>query len=346
MVIFFIPYHAIGGAERVHLEIAKSLDTKPIIFFDNIFKGQISSEFLETAYCFKLNSKLKKKILKFFLLFLNRFIKIILFGSNSVFFFELIAKLKSVKSIDLTHAFSTPEIWLERHSIKYIDFIDVRVVINQKTFNDFEDLYHSNGVEPIYLNRFRMINNGVQIFPLNHGFLSSRFDQFTIGWVGRNSPEKRLVLFIKIATETPFNVKIITDKYDSEYIQSENFKVVKGLNDFESVRNEFSEISVLLVTSSREGFPLVIMEAMELGIPVISTNVGGIKEHITHEKTGFLIEDRHDYEIIQDFHRVLQSLESNFDLYEKICLASRHYAEMYFELESFRANYRKLFDEE
>ena len=48
--------------------------------------------------------------------------------------------------------------------------------------------------------------------------------------------------------------------------------------------------NVMILTSETEGFPRSILEAMALGIPVISTAVGGIPELITNGKNGFLIE--------------------------------------------------------
>lgn len=45
----------------------------------------------------------------------------------------------------------------------------------------------------------------------------------------------------------------------------------------------------ILNTSESEGIPVSMMEAMSYGIPVIATNVGGVKEIVAHEKNGFLM---------------------------------------------------------
>ena len=47
-------------------------------------------------------------------------------------------------------------------------------------------------------------------------------------------------------------------------------------------------VDVLINTSSSEGLPVSIMEAMSFGIPIIATNVGGTSELVT-DKTGILI---------------------------------------------------------
>lgn len=46
---------------------------------------------------------------------------------------------------------------------------------------------------------------------------------------------------------------------------------------------------LLLLTSYREGYPGIIIEALAAGVPVLSTTAGGIPEMITDGKEGFLI---------------------------------------------------------
>ena len=56
-------------------------------------------------------------------------------------------------------------------------------------------------------------------------------------------------------------------------------------------KNEiFQNNNVYLLPSKNEGLPVSILEAMSFGLPVISTNVGGIPEMIEENKSGFIIE--------------------------------------------------------
>ncbi len=52
------------------------------------------------------------------------------------------------------------------------------------------------------------------------------------------------------------------------------------------------QIDVLVLPSDAEGFGLVLIEAMAAGIPVIATDVPGIRDVVRHEQTGLLVPPR------------------------------------------------------
>ena len=58
----------------------------------------------------------------------------------------------------------------------------------------------------------------------------------------------------------------------------------------EMARQACREHDVLVLPSYQEGFPNVVLEAMEAGIPVIATNVGAIPEIIRDRTDGFLVD--------------------------------------------------------
>lgn len=52
----------------------------------------------------------------------------------------------------------------------------------------------------------------------------------------------------------------------------------------------YKEVDAFILPSHNEGLPVVILEAMSYGLPVIATRVGGIPEIMEHEVNGFLFE--------------------------------------------------------
>ncbi|MGB6464509.1 MAG: glycosyltransferase family 4 protein [Nitrosotalea sp.] len=54
-----------------------------------------------------------------------------------------------------------------------------------------------------------------------------------------------------------------------------------------------------------EGLGLVVVEAMESGLPVIGTSLGGILDTIKHEKTGLLVKQKDPVEIAKAIERVM-----------------------------------------
>jgi glycosyltransferase involved in cell wall biosynthesis len=58
------------------------------------------------------------------------------------------------------------------------------------------------------------------------------------------------------------------------------------------LRDVFGAADVLVLMSSREGIPNVLMESMACGTPVIATNVGGVAEVVTRDEAGILCSER------------------------------------------------------
>jgi len=48
-------------------------------------------------------------------------------------------------------------------------------------------------------------------------------------------------------------------------------------------------MDIIALTSKNEGTPVSLIEAQAGGLPVISTDVGGVKDIVANEKTGFIV---------------------------------------------------------
>ena len=100
-------------------------------------------------------------------------------------------------------------------------------------------------------------------------------------FIGRDSYEKGIDILKKI--ETKINAKVV---------YCTNTK-------WEDAMENLKASSILVIPSRMESIPQVIKEAFYLKIPIIATNVGGIPELITNNKTGILIPPD-DPEVLQN----------------------------------------------
>ncbi|MGP4062877.1 glycosyltransferase family 4 protein [Halobacillus sp. H74] len=171
------------------------------------------------------------------------------------------------------------------------------------------------------------VYNGVDLekFPFTE---KSQTEVFKVGILARLSPEKNHNLFLDIAAsmkeELDIQFYIAGDGPEREVIQAKVQKL--GLNKRVMLLGEVQEpykflqsMDALLLTSEREVFPMVILEAMATGTPVITINRGGISEAIIDGETGMLVDDH----CLQSFHEKILSLKADYELRKRIRCAAR-----------------------
>ncbi|MBU6390087.1 glycosyltransferase [Patescibacteria group bacterium] len=67
-----------------------------------------------------------------------------------------------------------------------------------------------------------------------------------------------------------------------------NVRCVPFVSSQEMMAKYYSAADVLLFPSLAETFPLVVLEALSCGLPVVSFDVGGVKEAVCHKKEGYI----------------------------------------------------------
>jgi len=120
-----------------------------------------------------------------------------------------------------------------------------------------------------------------------------------IGIVGRLTEQKDHVNFLKaaakIAEKVPLTRFLIAGDGPLRPALV-NLAASLGLNDtviFTGVRKDiiaiYGALDVLVISSKWEGMPVALLEGMAVGLPVVSTKVGGVPEVLEHEHTGLLV---------------------------------------------------------
>lgn len=92
-------------------------------------------------------------------------------------------------------------------------------------------------------------------------------------------------------------------------------------------------------SGNREGIPVVIMEAMASGTPVVASNVSGIPELVIHQKTGLLANPQDS----QDFADKLRQLIEEHGLALQLAKNAAHFVTEEYDLEKNVAKLHALF---
>ena len=87
---------------------------------------------------------------------------------------------------------------------------------------------------------------------------------------------------------------------------------------------------------------MVIMESMAHGVIPITTNVGGIGEHIINNENGILIDDNNEEEIVKKFTESIIVLIKDREKLERISKNAFLYAYSNFQISQFNAQYKRL----
>jgi len=91
----------------------------------------------------------------------------------------------------------------------------------------------------------------------------------------------------------------------------------------------YQDADALIFPSRCEGLPLVAVEAMACGLPVIASNVSALKEVVEHGVTGFLCR----VDQVDDFVEAVKTLRADETLWQQMRHAARERAVKYFSCE-------------
>ena len=78
-----------------------------------------------------------------------------------------------------------------------------------------------------------------------------------------------------------------------------------GFLDVPGKLREFAANDIFITTNRIDNMPVSVLEACASGLPVVSTNVGGIPDFITHEKNGLLVDVGDDAAMASAVNRLL-----------------------------------------
>ncbi len=148
-------------------------------------------------------------------------------------------------------------------------------------------------------------------------------------FVGRLHKVKRVSLLIQALAELKRNCPNVTLKIvgDGEERQSlvnltHNLGLEKsveflGFQDHDKVIKLMQESDLFVLPSEMEGNPRVLMEAMILKVPIVATDVFGIRDMVRHGETGYLVKVPQPLDLAEGMRYVLENREYAIKISEK-----------------------------
>ena len=140
-------------------------------------------------------------------------------------------------------------------------------------------------------------------------------EKVIIGYVGSYSHRKGLDVLMDAFAKVKGKAHLVLlgdgdTKWVNTLIVSNGLIDKVTLHPFQDPVKFYAAFDVLVLPSRKEGFPLVPLEAMMMGVPTVRSNVEGAKDQIEHQVDGYIFEN----ENAEDLCLYLNVLVSDEDL--------------------------------
>lgn len=356
-IFFFFPFYHTGGAEKVHAQIAYAFSGKKaiIIFTRKSHNEGFRQLFIDSGHKVLDISSYTDDKSKYWNNLVwrglvsehinNQLVKPVVFNGQCNFAYKCSPWIKKdIPQLELIHSFNS----FSQIRIPFLPFYRKTVMISQKAISDHRKQYQRIGVPEFYDSKIQYIRNGI---PLPENPAPKVFPglKLKVLYAGRGTPEKRVYLVARIAQQCrakklPIDFSYLGDvKPFLEEKLTDTGIFLGNISNTEEVNNVYRNADILIITSSEEGFPMVVMEAMSFGCIILATPVGDLPVHIQNEQEGFLFSTVEDEEkIVSEAIDYVEKLLINPSLCIKISADNMVYAREHFGLSKFEEAYRQL----
>ncbi|MBI9066035.1 MAG: glycosyltransferase [Salinivirgaceae bacterium] len=348
-----------GGAEKLVVELSNELtktNKVTLVSFTNIEEWMFFPKNINRYVNFIQLSKKKgfdvKLFRVLFLLLKNEKPDVVHIHLQSTlrYFLFLIPFFKKVQFVYTIHHALLPakqsfkkfsKLWF----FKKIKFVCLTNTIKQNFIECFPNL------------NFLTINNGVNhlVASLESSQIKEELKQYSVDnmskiflYVGRLSSTKNIPLLLNVFGEfSDKNIKLIIIGEDGSEDQ-ENYKLVNNtsnkniiyLGPKENIADYMYLSDALILTSRHEGMPIVVLEALSVGLPIISTPAGGMVDLVRNKVNGFLSADITKESMVR---AIKLFLELSIEEKDKISESNRVLFKSKYSIENCAREYAKVF---
>lgn len=308
---------AVGGAETVFWEHVKALKSAyEVTVFFQMDGGPIAEKIRAMEDV--------KTIIK------PLFLDLHLIRYRYVYLVQVIPDLAFIKKTSpktkMTFIFHDALLWVEIMRKRQVDLslLDAVFCISDAIRDKLLDTFHE-----LQKDRLHVLHNSVQHFKEDGWSPSKQMpvktnDKIVFGFAGRISPEKNLIGLLEsfrqlnksvphasliIAGDIPFATETNLSIKSSIIEASKSLDCISYIGRKENLQEFYERIDFLVLTSFVEGVSVAAIDALAFGKPVISTDVGAMKELITDHVNGFLYPL--EFERADPFHNATDTFTHN-----------------------------------
>ncbi len=173
--------------------------------------------------------------------------------------------------------------------------------------------------------RCHYVNNGIDL----ERYYRKQHEKFTFINVGRQDENKNQIAIVKcfarLKKEIP-NIMLYLvgdgDKHDmlieeTKRMELEDCVILTG--NVANTEDYYAVSDCYVQSSHREAMPLTALEAMAAGLPLISTDVGGMKDIVSNEN-GYLIDDGDEEALYKSMKNMAIISSEKRDMLQKVSL--------------------------
>ena len=210
-------------------------------------------------------------------------------------------------------------------------------------------------------NKFRMIPIAVDISRFQNIKRDKSYsksvgipeDSFIIGMIARLVPIKNIPLIFKVmhilhTSGHKVHLLLVGDGEPEYHQYLETMCRDMGLKDYVhftgwdlDVEHIYASMDLFVLTSLNEGTPVTILEAMAANIPVVSTDVGGVKDILLDNRNGLLCKSNDEKDMAEKILKIM----NDKDLRTKVVKNGAEFVEQYYDYTRMVSNIDQLYTE-